>query len=278
MQPPLCRGEWQPFYTIFCSVRVHLIFLSGFFSLYTVFFRCLIHTHLVTWSTATEEVTQPNSANDQDTHHTKHDPKDVEDTIATTSAYLQDALLRFPTLLSSDFGPSVLLFPTPSVINPMNYGEGICHSAPNSDSFDIVHLTIELPLDKILMETSDCSEVWPMPVYPPISTTNSQSHRRQLELTTDMKSEDKHQRSTFSQAHFARHASQQEQMVFPTKLGHSSETPPGPSSSRPTLSVRTQSAMTTRFSGPSARVTNISTTLPLSGANVNNIPRGVKTE
>ena len=32
----------------------------------------------------------------------------------------------------------------------MNYGEGVRHSAPNSDSFDIVRSTIELPLDEIL--------------------------------------------------------------------------------------------------------------------------------
>jgi hypothetical protein len=34
-----------------------------------------------------------------------------------------------------------------------------------------------------------------------------------------------HQHLAFSQAHYARHASQQEQAVSPTKLGHSSETP-----------------------------------------------------
>ena len=137
----------------------------------------------------------------------------------------------------------------------MNYGEGVRHSAPNSDSFDIVHPTIELPLDEIPMETGDCSEAWPMPVYLPVSTTDSQSHGRQLELTTDMNSEYEHQYPAFSQAHFSRRASQQVHAVFPTKLDHSSETPSppmGPGSSRPTLSVRTQSAMTTRSSGPGA--------------------------
>jgi hypothetical protein len=79
----------------------------------------------------------------------------------------------------------------------MNYGEGIRHSAPTSDSFDIIRPTIELPLDEILMETGDCSEAWPMPVYPPVSTTDSQSHGHQLELTTDMKSEYEHQHPAF---------------------------------------------------------------------------------
>jgi GATA-binding protein, other eukaryote len=235
-------------------------------------------TRPTTRSTATQEDTQPDSANDRDTHHTQHDRTDAEDTVATTSACLQDALLRFPTLFSSDFGPSALLFPTPTVTNAMNYGEGVRHSAPTSDSFDIIRPTIELPLDELLMETGDCSEAWPMPSYPSVSTTDSQSHGRQLELTTDMKSEAyEHQHPAFSQAHFARRASQQEQTVSPAKLGHSSDTPPGPSSSRPTLSVRTQNA-TTRSSGPGASVTNVSTALPPTGGNVNNVPGGVKAE
>jgi len=235
-------------------------------------------TRPITRSTATQEDTQPDSANDSDTHHIQHDRNDTEDTVATNGASLQDAFLRFPTLFSSDFGPSALLFPTPTLTNPMNYGEGVRHSASTSDSFDIIRPTIELPLDEILMETGDCSEAWPMPVYPPASSTDSQSNGRQLELATDMKSEAyEHQHPAFSQAHFARRASQQEQTVSPAKLGHSSETPPGPSSSRPTLSVRTQSA-TTRSSGPGASVTNAPTTFPPSGANGNNAPGGVKAE
>jgi hypothetical protein len=42
-----------------------------------------------------------------------------------------------------------------------------------------------------------------MPVYPSVPTTDSQSHGRQLELTTNMKSKAyEHQHPTFSQAHF----------------------------------------------------------------------------
>ena len=228
-----------------------------------------------TRSTATQEDTQPDSSNDNDTHHhTQDDRNDTEDTVSTTDARFQDALLRFPTLFSTDFGPSALLFPSPTVTNPMNYGEGVRHSS-TSDSFDIIRPTIELPLDDFLMETGDCSEAWPMPIYPSSSTTDSQSHGRQLDLATDMKSEAyEHQHPAFSQAHFARRASQQEQTVSPAKLGHSSETPPG---QRPTLSVRTQNA-TTRSSGPGASVTNAPTTLPPSGANGNNAPGGVKAE
>ena len=232
-------------------------------------------TRPITRSTATQEDTQPDSSNDNDTHHSQHDRNDAEDTIATTGVCFQDAMLRFPTLFSTDFGPSALLFPSPSVANSMNYGEGVRHSGPTSDSFDIIRPTIELPLDEILMETGDCSESWPMPVYP---TSDSQSNGRQLELSTDMKTEAyEHQHPAFSQAHFARRASQQEQTVSPAKLGHSSDTPPGSGSSRPTLSVRTQSAAA-RSSGPGASVTNVSTTLPPSGANGNNVPGGVKAE
>ena len=89
------------------------------------------------------------------------------------------------------------------------------------------------------VETGDCSE-WPIHSYPPVSTADPQSHARQLDLATEtdlrMKNEVfEHQHPTFSQAHFARRASQQEQTVSPAKLGHSSDTPPGPGSSRPTL-------------------------------------------
>jgi len=246
-------------------------------------------TRPITRSTATQEDTQPDSSsipsdssNDKDTHHTSHDRKDTEDTpttvVSTISACSQDILLRFPSIFSTDFGPSALLFPTPTVTNPMNYGEGVRHTVPTSDSFDIIRPTIELPLDELLMETGDCSEAWPMPAYPPASTTDPQSHGRQLDLATEMKSEAyEHQHPAFSQAHFARRASQQEQTVSPAKLGHTSDTPPGPSSSRPTLSVRTQGA-TTRSSGPGASVTNASTTLPPTGPNANSAPGGVKAE
>ena len=239
----------------------------------------------VTRSTATQEDTQPDptSTTPSDSHHNDrdtHDLKDADTSIATTT---HDILLRFPTLFSSDFGPSALLYPTPTLTNPMNYGEGVRHSGPTSDSFDIMRPTIELPLDELLMESGDCSDGWPIPSYPPASTTEPQPHARQLDLATEadigMKSEAfEHHHPAFSQAHFARRASQQEQTVSPSKLGHRSDTPTGSNSSRPTLSVRTQGA-TTRSSGPGATVTNSSTTLPSSSNTTgNNAPGGVKAE
>ena len=240
----------------------------------------------VTRSTATQDDTHPDptSTTPSDSQHNDsdtHDLKDADTSLATTPSP-QDAFLRFPSLFSTDFGPSALLFPTPTVTNPMNYGEGVRHSVPTSDSFDIIRPTIELPLDELLMEPGDCSEAWPIPSYPPASTTEPQPHARQLDLATEtdigMKSEAfEHHHPAFSQAHFARRASQQEQTVSPSKLGHRSDTPTGSNASRPTLSVRTQGA-TTRSSGPGATVTNSTTTLPSTGTNGNNAPGGVKAE
>ncbi|KAL5498385.1 hypothetical protein ACEPAH_2527 [Sanghuangporus vaninii] len=61
------------------------------------------------------------------------------------------ALLRFPTLFSSDFGPSALLFPQPSIVTSLSYGEDSA-STGNRDAFQIPRPTIELPLDEILKD------------------------------------------------------------------------------------------------------------------------------
>jgi hypothetical protein len=242
----------------------------------------------LTRSINTQEDTQsdsssvpPDSNNDNDTlAHCSHDDIDAT-SVATTSANPHSAALRFPSLFSNDFGPSALLFPSPTVTNPMNYGEGVRHTVPTTDSFDIVRPTIELPLDELLMEPGDCSEAWSVTAFASISSTDSQSHARQLDLATEpdvgMKSESFDHHPAFSQAHFARRASQQEQTVSPSKLGHRSDTPTGSNSSRPSLSLRTQGA-TTRSSGPGATVANPLTTLPPSGANSSNAPGGVKAE
>lgn len=237
-------------------------------------------TRPVTRSTATQEDTLTESASAHPDHHNDHDT-DATSLSSTTvsSTNTQDAFLRFPSLFSSDFGPSALLYPTPTLTNPMNYGEGVRHSFRSNDSFDIVRPTIELPLDELLME-SDCSDAWSIPAFGSTSNTDSQSQSRQLDLATEpeMKSEAfEHQHPAFSQAHFARRASQQEQTVSPAKLGHRSDTPTGSNSSRPTLSVRTQGA-TTRSSGPGATAANPSTIVPPTGANGSNAPGGVKAE
>lgn len=239
----------------------------------------------VTRSTVTQEDTLPESASAPSDHHNDRDTirarRDTDATSLTISTNHQEAFLRFPSLFSSDFGPSALLYPTPTVTNPMNYGEGVRHSIPSTDSFDIVRPTIELPLDELLMESGD-SEAWSVPVFASTSSTDSQSQSRQLDLVTEpeigMKTEAfEHHHPAFSQAHFARRASQQEQTVSPAKLGHRSDTPTGSNSTRPTLSVRTQGA-TTRSSGPGATATNPVTSLPPTGASGSNAPGGVKAE
>ena len=67
--------------------------------------------------------------------------------------------LRFPSLFSSDFGPSALLYSTPTPMTPMNYGEGL--NASRSNDFSIMRPTIELPLDELLhhVETSDSTDL-----------------------------------------------------------------------------------------------------------------------
>ncbi len=85
------------------------------------------------------------------------------------------------------------------------------------------------------LETGDCSELWTMPVY--LTTDGCQ-----LELSADMKSEAyEHQHPAFSQAHFARRASQQEQMVSP-----------GPAMFYPGTSPRTHSSPTLPLPLPEA--------------------------
>ncbi|GJE89056.1 GATA Zn-finger domain-containing protein [Phanerochaete sordida] len=59
--------------------------------------------------------------------------------------------LQFPSIFSSDFGPSALLYPSPTLTNVMTYGEGLnTNTHNNADPFSIARPTIELPLDEIL--------------------------------------------------------------------------------------------------------------------------------
>ncbi|KAF9231649.1 hypothetical protein BU15DRAFT_68162 [Melanogaster broomeanus] len=55
----------------------------------------------------------------------------------------------FPSFVSSDFGPSALLYTQPTLSNTMNYEEDI-RTNTSSLSFSIVRPTIELPLDELL--------------------------------------------------------------------------------------------------------------------------------
>ncbi|KAF9231481.1 hypothetical protein BU15DRAFT_82345 [Melanogaster broomeanus] len=57
----------------------------------------------------------------------------------------EQPFLRFPSLFSSDFGPSALLYAQPSLSNTMYYGEDVTNTS--SRGFSIIRPTIELPLD-----------------------------------------------------------------------------------------------------------------------------------
>ena len=158
----------------------------------------------------------------------------------------------------------------------MNYGEGVRHSYPSKKSFDIVRPTIELILDELLMEAAP--KHGPCPPSPLLQLPQSRQPDLATESEMEMKNEAFEQhRPAFSQAHFARGASRQEQTVSPSRLGHRSDTPTGSNPTRPTLSVRTRGA-TTRSSGPGGTATNSPTALPQPGTNGSNAPGGIKAE
>ncbi|KAF5376737.1 hypothetical protein D9615_007839 [Tricholomella constricta] len=88
--------------------------------------------------------------------------------------------LRFPSLFSNDFGPSALLYPTPTLTTSMNYGEGLNPSASH-DRFSISRPTIELPLDELLRNvdgTSDTYDAWKLS-YPDAHSTNDKEFKTQ---------------------------------------------------------------------------------------------------
>ncbi|KAF9230947.1 hypothetical protein BU15DRAFT_82988 [Melanogaster broomeanus] len=64
----------------------------------------------------------------------------------------EQPFLRFPSLFSSDLGPSALLYAPPSLSNTMNYGEDVTNTS--SRGFSIIHPIIGLPLDELLSNTS----------------------------------------------------------------------------------------------------------------------------
>ncbi|EAU87922.1 GATA-binding factor 6-B [Coprinopsis cinerea okayama7 len=70
--------------------------------------------------------------------------------------------LKFPSIFSSDFGPHALLYPTPTLTNTLNYGEGLNPPTANRDSFSIARPTIELPLDELLhhVDGGETNEMW----------------------------------------------------------------------------------------------------------------------
>ncbi|KAF9074332.1 hypothetical protein BDP27DRAFT_1416219 [Rhodocollybia butyracea] len=86
-----------------------------------------------------EQMVEDNDDNDADPPLTQRGRRD------------NDISLRFPPLFSNDFGPAALLYPSPTLTTPMNYGEGLNAPISNdSDGFSIPRPTIELTLDELL--------------------------------------------------------------------------------------------------------------------------------
>ncbi|KAH8092162.1 hypothetical protein BXZ70DRAFT_898471 [Cristinia sonorae] len=201
--------------------------------------------------------------------------------------------LRFPSLFSSDFGPSALLYPTPTLTNGMNYGEGVGLNT-SADGFSIPRPTIELPLDELL--NADSPGGWSSSAFSNTDSRTGQTYNGQEDV--DMK-------TAMPDGHFPESAEPQHdepqhysppsnlrsmpaalqvsedvvpRTITPSRLGP--DPTPAPSASpvstkRPSLHLRTQS-VSTRSSGPSATPVNGGAS---SGSSSNNsAPGGVKAE
>ncbi|KAF9491114.1 hypothetical protein BDN71DRAFT_1510662 [Pleurotus eryngii] len=224
--------------------------------------------------------------------------------------YTSNEVLKFPTLFSSDFGPSALLYPTPTTTNSLNYGEGLNSSAAN-DGFSIVRPTIELPLDELLADSADSPDwaafvaanainvsahsasLFPIPpqeqqdviMRPPVSivpsstqSSSPSSHASDDENSNDSDDEasaDEIVTTTMRKKGRLALKVAHPQTVAPSKVTpmDRSNTPVG----RPALTVRTQVGHNTRSSGPGATATSLNPAVLRSGGN-NSAPGGVKAE
>ena len=217
-----------------------------------------------------------------------HDSHIHHDNDTTTNA----VTLRFPSLFSSDFGPSALLYPTPTLTNGMNYGEGVGLNT-SADGFSIPRPTIELPLDELL--NADSPGGWSSSAFSNTDARNGQTFNghEDVDMKTAMPdgsfppaTEHQQEEQHFSPNHTLRNmapASLQvsedlvPRTITPSRLGP--EPAPAPTASpvatkRPSLHLRTQS-VSTRSSGPSATPVNGNG----NGTSHNNsAPGGVKAE
>lgn len=212
-----------------------------------------------------------------------------------------NASLCSPSLFNNGFGPSTLLYPSPSVTNDMTYGEGV--RGNSGSDFSILRPTIELPLDEIL-ESSDSPDPWggvfstggnDSQQHDYMDVSQHPSDSADIDMRHDPYSTGNDSSQYSNNGHSINGQTlqyplvgfhQQEalpQTVAPSKLGtHNTSTSNAPtpsngtgngSSSRPSLSVRTQGA-TTRSSGPGATATNPATQVPTN----HSAPGGVKAE
>ncbi|KAJ8516200.1 hypothetical protein ONZ45_g6468 [Pleurotus djamor] len=210
--------------------------------------------------------------------------------------------LKFPSIFSSDFGPSALLFPAPTTTNSLSYGEGLSASA-STDGFGIVRPTIELPLDELLSDAAE-SPNWafaaaasnnislpdssvfglqqdvimqpPVAIAPSSKSSSPSSHASDDEHDNDSDDEASADEIVPSIRKKGRNAKvAQPQTIAPSKVAplDRSNTPVG----RPALTVRTQVGHNTRSSGPGATATSLNPAVLRNGGN-NSAPGGVKAE
>lgn len=193
------------------------------------------------------------------------------------------ASLRFPSLFSNDFGPSALLYPSPTLTNVMTYGEGLNTNANTADGFSIVRPTIEVALDDIL--NADSPGGWSSSAFNSVDTRQGEYiHHEDVDMKPashennyGRNGEDESMLASGAPLRNVHHLSHIEDVVprtiTPSRLGPN----PVPSAThvngkRPSLSVRTQGAAS-RTSGPGAT--------PVGGqqnSNANSAPGGVKAE
>lgn len=144
------------------------------------------------------------NASSRTTSQPQQDSDDADASKSSSSSTPPEQLsLKFPSLFNSDFGPSALLYPTPTLTNSMNYGEGLNPStnATSNDSFSVSRPTIELPLDEILHHDEPTeSDSWisnflansstnlqqPTPTYAPQEQQQQQQPQQQQQQQQDV--------------------------------------------------------------------------------------------
>ncbi|KZT36132.1 hypothetical protein SISSUDRAFT_1063924 [Sistotremastrum suecicum HHB10207 ss-3] len=92
--------------------------------------------------------------------------------------------LHFPSLFNDDFGPTALLYPTPSYGRSLSYGEGVSMGDGGSNlGFGITRPTIELPLDELLTGSASPEGSWSSgnenPNFPAATTYNKSDNAKQ---------------------------------------------------------------------------------------------------
>lgn len=80
------------------------------------------------------------------------------------SHYPQQAAVRFPSIFNSNFGPTALLYPSPTLAPTQTYGEDVpmtyLGEVSPSSGLGISRPTIELPLDELLDVDGDSPSPW----------------------------------------------------------------------------------------------------------------------